>query len=389
MSGLKPVFVTRHYWPIVSGDQQQAISQLARSFLSPDVKPIVVTARWDAKWSDLVDDDGIELVRLPCFPDSTWGEWRFLRALIQWFRHHLEQTDIVYVAGLRTDASEVIRALQPAGVPVVLRADQCGPSGDLHWQRTAPSGARVRQLCQRADAIVATDSAIRAELISEGYAKEKIVTTADGAAIVDGDLARRRDARQTLSRVSPDLSISENAPLAVYAGHITRHQGLVELVAAWASVVERWPNARLWLIGDGSERATILRQLRHLRLGHRVTLVGMFDNLDDVWAAADAFVLPTFAPFVPLSLRKAMAHGLPIAAGRSVGEAAELEHDKSALLFDPKDIDEVQRTLFQLFDAPERAAQLGREAQSIARKRFSLADSMDAYRELFERLVQG
>ena len=112
MSGLKPVFVARHYWPVVSGDQQQAISQLARSFLERDVKPTVITARWDAKWSDLVDDDGIELVRLPYFPDSAWGEWRFLRALIQWFRNHLEQTDVVGV------------------LSAVLRSRQRNPDGD-------------------------------------------------------------------------------------------------------------------------------------------------------------------------------------------------------------------------------------------------------------------
>mgnify|MGYP003543231284 CR=1 FL=1 len=52
-------------------------------------------------------------------------------------------------------------------------------------------------------------------------------------------------------------------------GRLTREAGFGDLIKAWRSVAARWPAARLWIIGDGPERARLERLA-----GPRTRLVG-------------------------------------------------------------------------------------------------------------------
>ena len=53
-------------------------------------------------------------------------------------------------------------------------------------------------------------------------------------------------------------------------------------MAAWGPIVARWPHARLWLAGDGPDRAALQGQIAAMNLGHRVMLVGVFDTIDEL-----------------------------------------------------------------------------------------------------------
>ena len=53
----------------------------------------------------------------------------------------------------------------------------------------------------------------------------------------------------------------ERTPLAVYTGRLHHNRQLKYLVAAWQTIVGRWPGAPRWRAGEGSNRARLLRQI--------------------------------------------------------------------------------------------------------------------------------
>ena len=74
------------------------------------------------------------------------------------------------------------------------------------------------------------------------------------------DPERRRPERSAAAaeeraalRIAPGLP--QVAPLVVYTGRLSREKGVDVLVAAWPRVVAQPLSARLWMLGDGADRA--------------------------------------------------------------------------------------------------------------------------------------
>ncbi len=91
------------------------------------------------------------------------------------------------------------------------------------------------------------------------------------------------------------------------------------------------------------------------------------ERLRDLYAEADAFVLPTRADAVPWSVLEAMAAGLPVVASR-VGAIAELVGD-AGLTVEPGDAEELAAALARLADS-ELRARLGERALARVRERY-------------------
>jgi hypothetical protein len=88
-------------------------------------------------------------------------------------------------------------------------------------------------------------------------------------------------------------------------------------------VLVSWPYGRLWVAGEGPHRAALAAQINRLGLSSRVLLAGVFQQVDDLLAAADLFILPSYEEGMSLALLEAMAAGLPITARRNHAYAVQ------------------------------------------------------------------
>ena len=101
----------------------------------------------------------------------------------------------------------------------------------------------------------------------------------------------------------------------MYVGRLSSDaKGLADLVVAWRKVVDVVPNARLWLVGEGSDAECLRHQVVALDLISSVAFAGAFDDVDDFLQAADLFVMPARESRASLALLEAMTWGLPIVA---------------------------------------------------------------------------
>ncbi|MCB9604170.1 MAG: glycosyltransferase family 4 protein [Sandaracinus sp.] len=110
------------------------------------------------------------------------------------------------------------------------------------------------------------------------------------------------------------------------------HLGLLE---AFEQVARERPEADLWFVGEGPERAKIEAAIAQRGLGDRVRLLGHMTERDVLAqvAEADALVVSSLMEGLPVVLMEAMAIGVPVVAP-SVGGIPELvEHDVTGLIF--------------------------------------------------------
>ena len=83
------------------------------------------------------------------------------------------------------------------------------------------------------------------------------------------------------------------------------------------------------------------------------------------------------------SVLEAMACGAPLISNIDSPIAADLKHDKDALLVPFNDVDALAQAMLALLREPQRARLLGDHARKTMQRSFNLAAAAKAYEELF------
>ena len=115
------------------------------------------------------------------------------------------------------------------------------------------------------------------------------------------------DARRQLGIAPGDFAI----------GTVTRlheSKGNTYLVEAARLVLDRKPNAKFVLVGEGPLRESLETQARELGLGDRFVFVGFARDVASVLSAFDLSVFPSLWEGTPLTVFEALASGKPIVA---------------------------------------------------------------------------
>jgi UDP-glucose:(heptosyl)LPS alpha-1,3-glucosyltransferase len=141
-----------------------------------------------------------------------------------------------------------------------------------------------------------------------------------------------------------------------------------EAVKGLAAVLRQlpaFPAARLLVISRSHLEP--FRQLAiQLGVASRVHFHGPETDMRPVYHAADVFVYPSDYDAFGLVVAEAMAGGLPVIAGRTIGVAEWIEHGRNGLLCDAAGDDSVRAQLTRLANEPSLARALGEAARHTA-----------------------
>jgi glycosyltransferase involved in cell wall biosynthesis len=188
------------------------------------------------------------------------------------------------------------------------------------------------------------------------------------------------------------LGIVHDAFVVVGVGRLVWVKGFELLVAALPRVLAQIPSTRVFLVGDGPDRAALAALAARLGVADRVVLAGAVDGvaggLLDYLAAADACAAPSRNEGMGRALVEAMALGVPV-VGAAVGGVPEVVgSDEAGRLVPSEDPAALAAALVELGEDPRLRRKLGEAAQSRA-ERFSTTVAEARLLDLYAGLVQG
>lgn len=384
MSRRHVVLVSRRFWPLVGG-AETAMSLLAGGLLRRGAAVTLLTWAWHDDWPAAMDFNGVRVVRLPRHR-GLWFAGRQIRELHRWLEQHRDAIDLVCVSGLRLEAWAAARVCRRRHIPLVLRAEAAGSTGDCVWHAQSRLGRRIQRECKSADAIIAVDAAVEAELRAAGFDRARIGRIANGVAPMTSASRSRFDARLALADSNDDLTAGPETPIAVFLGRLHPARGLLRIVRAWPDVLHRVPDARLWLFGDGPDRDRLFREIKDHDLRRLVCLPGTIDDAAEALHAADLFVSPCDEPGLPQAMLEALAARRPVIAAdtpdqrhlqRQVGDALRLVASADPAAW--------SRTLVHLLQHPPSPESLAAAHKNILREH-STPSMVEAHWRWFERL---
>jgi UDP-glucose:(heptosyl)LPS alpha-1,3-glucosyltransferase len=170
----------------------------------------------------------------------------------------------------------------------------------------------------------------------------------------------RTDARQR-------FGLAEGEVCFLLVAHNFRLKGLRELVEAAARFHARRPADpwRILVVGKGGARP-YQRLASRLGCAERLVFAGTLDDILPAYAAADAYVHPTWYDPCSLVVLEALACGLPIITTRFNGASELVEDGREGLILDsPAEVERLADALERLMDPTCRAA-MGAAARRAA-----------------------
>ena len=215
--------------------------------------------------------------------------------------------------------------------------------------------ALERRLFSDTGLIVANSRMVKEQIIHHYAVPEARITIIyNGVDLMRFTPENRGTWREKIRR---DLSVSEHSKLLLFVGSGFKRKGLKALISSMALIKEEDIKA---LVIGGDEVSSYKRWAAQCGIGERMVFLGPQREIEQFYAGADLFVLPTlYDPFSNATL-EAMASGLPVITTRNNGAAELIENGQEGFVVpDPLDVQEladtIRRSLPRLRVMAERA----------------------------------
>jgi glycosyltransferase involved in cell wall biosynthesis len=313
------------------------------------------------------------------------GDLALLRAAI----HDARRSELIYQRHNRFSLVGAMLA-RMASRPLFLEYN--GPEGffDQAWHDN-PLGAQL-EACEQASLRAATRIIVNSRvdlrsLEQQGIPSERLIFSPNGVEAERFGLGGGEQLRR-------QLSVGPNELLLGFVGSFGAWHGAPVLAQAFGKIREAGLPVRLLLVGDGPDRVRVESLIRAGGAADAAILAGMVspEAIPQHLDACDVLVsphvqLPGGQEFFgsPTKLFEYMAAGKAIVASR-LGQIGEvLEHERTALLVPPGDVDALAAAIESLVGDPELRVRLGSAAREVAIARHSWRNNaqhvIDGYRD--------
>jgi glycosyltransferase involved in cell wall biosynthesis len=190
-----------------------------------------------------------------------------------------------------------------------------------------------------ADLVIAVSKAVAQSMQKRGISQRKL------RVVRNGPLGSPRT-----------LSLTDYTPLTLHRPAITtvagmyHRKGIAELIAAFAQIAQDFPEAHLYLVGDGPDRIEFEQQARKTSFYNRIHFEKFQPEPQKYLLSTDIFVLASHRDPSPLVIPEARAAGCAIIACNVDGIPEALDQGKAGILVPSGDSCALGLTLFQLLN---------------------------------------
>lgn len=311
------------------------------------------------------------------FWEKLWGlpEQYFLkRAFVNYLKRH--KIKLVF-AEFGTCGVEIFEQCREAGVPLVVTFHGYDT---YHRQVMETNRERYRAMFNYTCKVVCVSKDILATLEREYKLGDKLIYI---PALVNLNLFEH------VQRATHGQSI-------LYVGRFAETKSPHLVILAFYEVLKHVPDARLVMVGrDGGGELfeACLMLAKALNLESKIDFKGILtpEEVNREMQQATVFVQYSVTTPVngdkegtPVSVREAMATGLPVVATNHAGIADIIENDITGLLVDEYDQHSMVNALLRILREPELARKLGGNAASFVRSNSLISRNVDVLSKIVE-----
>ena len=292
---------------------------------------------------------------------------------------------------LRRVRPDVLHAHDPHGVAMASLALSMGapasPDGrapalvaarrvDFHLKGNSFSRWKHRQV----DCFIAASGAIHDILVHDGVPRDQVVTVHEGI-----DVGRV----QTMPKVDVHEAfwLPRHAPIVGNVAALVAHKGQRYLIEAARLVVQRVPDARFVILGEGELREPLERLVRDRGLDRHVILPGFRADAIGCIKGFDLFVMSSVTEGLGTSILDAMACSRPVVATRTGGIPEIVEEGSTGVLVPPRDPQAMADAIVTLIESPGMRQRMGQAGLDRVSRRFTVERMVEETAAVYARVA--
>ncbi len=359
------VMVSAGFWPAVGGAERQAL-ELSRALRARGADVLVLTRRVGGL-APRGEVQGVPVRRLRVLGTGALDSLSFLFGALGWLLKHGGDYDAIHAHLAGSPALAAAAAGRWLGKPVLVKLGGGRGIGELAVSsRTVLGRLKLSLLARLKPRFLAVVPDL-ADEAREHLGEAPIEVLPNG---VDTERFRPVSAAE---KKALRAGLGWTGTVFLYTGRLSWEKRLPWFAELWEKAVGDG-DASLVLVGEGPER---VRESLHVRV---------LDSVEDaahLYAAADAFVLPSVSEGLSNSLLEAMASGLPVIASAVGGTAQTVVDGETGLLFGKDDEAGAAKQIKRILNGNELRVQLGRGARLEVERRYSIAHVVERLLELY------
>jgi N-acetyl-alpha-D-glucosaminyl L-malate synthase BshA len=207
----------------------------------------------------------------------------------------------------------------------------------------------------------------------------------DNIAVIPNFICASDYQRHAVEKLRAELS-PNNEPLLVHVSNFRPVKRPVDCVEILARVLKT-TEARLVMVGDGSERSQAEHRARCLGVFERCSFVGKQPKIVDYLSASDVLLLPSEQESFGLAALEAMACEVPVIASRVGGVPEVVTDGETGFLSEVGDLEKMSADAARLLADEEMRREMGRHARESAISRYSTDLVIPQYINFYERVL--
>jgi len=188
------------------------------------------------------------------------------------------------------------------------------------------------------------------------------------------------------------LGIKRDEKVVMGLGRLVYKKGFDVLIRSIPRIVERYPNVKVVIVGDGDLKKDLLDLADSLGVSKYVVLPGniMRDKVVCYYNLADVFVNPAVKPpsdGLNVSMIEAMSCGKPVVGTNVSGNPIAIENGKNGFLVEQKRPDLLAEAIIKLLASKELREKFGQASRQKVLKDFSWRKLAEQYMACFKSVL--
>ncbi|MCM8797457.1 MAG: glycosyltransferase family 4 protein [Candidatus Omnitrophica bacterium] len=217
--------------------------------------------------------------------------------------------------------------------------------------------------------VIAISQQVREHLVSDFQINEEII-----AVIPNGiDIERLQELsaeEKNREEARTRFGLTGNPVIGIIA-RLSDVKGHSYLISAMKKVLEKYPQAQLFIVGDGKEKARLVRLAAELKIEDNVVFLSNVVDTREALSAIDLFVMPSLKEGLGLAVLEAMAAAKAVIVSNTGGLKSLINDGVTGLLVEPQDTEGLASAISGLVADESRRRLLGKAAQEFVSKNFS------------------
>lgn len=184
---------------------------------------------------------------------------------------------------------------------------------------------------------------------------------------------------------APGQSVKSTDKIVLFLGRITMQKGPEYFIRAAQRVLEKVPNAKFIVAGDGDLAVRMIEQAASIGIGHRVLFTGFLrgEQVDRIFRMADCYVMPSVSEPFGIAPLEAMRNDVPAIISKQSGVSEVLSH---VLKVDFWDVEEMANKIVAVLRHPPLGQTL-RANGSFELRRLTWDGAAQRYLQVYDHII--